>query len=534
MMYAFPYSYLSATLTLLVLFGASLGQQTVSAIRCGEWFSHECLCETDIRYCEVDPSIDDILNQNPLWADLQGYYSYESTTFGLGGTKITGTYAGYLNHTIQGSVDYQHRYFVSPIIDPAICGTSEEPFLGVGFQLDDYVCGETGAGGVFEGWSTSTFERDGTLTSATTLNPDLNFPADDEDLYLTVPMNVNDGAVYGSAVIYSSEDRASKYFVTHTWVFTNEVRTTATAVQDVYFFFNDQTYLVQSERQVYTKLPNATVFTDMILADYDEYNVSPTGRYSVPMTTHCLKYPDCPTVDALCEADPQCGPSTKSIYQEPNGNVKAGVIAGFLIAGFVLMGAAGFFWHRHILAKQQARNRNQFARRIAETINLTRTTRQVTPAALVKEFDIIDGKTQDGFITKEDLWEFIGSGKAGELDERDFNALFSAIDLDGNGKVDFLEFCAFMGKCDLEFEEMKRRPSVMQSRPSFSTIVAADRHSFKNTAASRISSRSISFNHLDSIPDFDETLLKDDTLTPNGTGDDNQDFDDGQVGMSIE
>jgi Ca2+-binding EF-hand superfamily protein len=57
------------------------------------------------------------------------------------------------------------------------------------------------------------------------------------------------------------------------------------------------------------------------------------------------------------------------------------------------------------------------------------------------QFKKIDARTPNGWIPKDELWEFLSSGQAGELSEL---ALFT--DADDNGYVDFVEFCAFLAK----------------------------------------------------------------------------------------
>jgi Ca2+-binding EF-hand superfamily protein len=79
--------------------------------------------------------------------------------------------------------------------------------------------------------------------------------------------------------------------------------------------------------------------------------------------------------------------------------------------------------------------------------------RQLTPENLAAEFKRID-TDNGGTISREELWEFISSGKAGDLSESDFNSLFSAIDLYKSGSVDFMEFAAFFGKCSEDFERV--------------------------------------------------------------------------------
>jgi hypothetical protein len=361
------------------------------------------------------------------------------------------------------------------------------------FYNEGYVCGETGASLYFEGFSTSTFERDGTLTSTPFLSDGLDIPTEiDDSDYKLIPVDEN--TLYGSAT-------NGIYFVTETFVFTNADKSEANAVQDVFMFFNEQYVLVQSTRTVFNRLPDAETFVQMIQDDYIKYNITESGRFDAPMLTDCLGFPGCPTEELWCGIDPNCSVSP---FQEPDSDVNPGVIAGFLIAGFALIFAAAYVWHRHRMATQAQSYCSQFSRRIAETITLTSGTRQVTKEALLEEFDCIDSQHKDGFISKGELWEFVSSGKAGDMDEHDFNALFNAIDLDKNGLVDFLEFCAFMGKCDDELEVMKRRESVMASRPSMK-VMAAARLSVRSSAAMRLSLTAIPPKIMeDGAPDEEE------------------------------
>jgi len=172
----------------------------------------------------------------------------------------------------------------------------------------------------------------------------------------------------------------------------------------------------------------------------------------------------CPTEEQWCQTDPNCSVSP---YQEPPGTVKGSVIAGFTVAGIVLLVAILFAVHVYLVKAQASRYRARFARRIAETIDMRASVRSLTPDALAKEFQRIDeGVSRDGKISKEELWEFVSSGKAGEMEKKDFDALFAAMDLDHNGDVDFVEFCAFLGKCDEEYRAARRRSSVGLKQPT--------------------------------------------------------------------
>ena len=60
---------------------------------------------------------------------------------------------------------------------------------------------------------------------------------------------------------------------------------------------------------------------------------------------------------------------------------------------------------------------------------------------------------KNGNISKDELKVLIEEGDVANLSENDFTALFSAIDIDNNGTVDFPEFCAFFVSLPTQNEE---------------------------------------------------------------------------------
>ena len=135
---------------------------------------------------------------------------------------------------------------------------------------------------------------------------------------------------------------------------------------------------------------------------------------------------------------------SESPYQEPPAKRKAGVVAGFVIAAAAIV--LGVYHLR--LKRQSERIRLNFATRIAESIKSP--DMSMYPDALKEEFECIgSGKEDggDGYISKDELKDFMASGKFGEMDEKDFNVLYIALDADGDGRVDYLEFCSFLRLC---------------------------------------------------------------------------------------
>ena len=117
---------------------------------------------------------------------------------------------------------------------------------------------------------------------------------------------------------------------------------------------------------------------------------------------------------------------------------------------------------------QKKRLRKQFAQQVARRVDLRGSVSQLNPTDLLAEFERIDtglkGGTSDGFISREELGEFVSSGKAGEMSERDFNLLFDSMDIKGRGKVNFVEFCAFMSSCGEEIQELAKEEKAVGNR----------------------------------------------------------------------
>ena len=56
---------------------------------------------------------------------------------------------------------------------------------------------------------------------------------------------------------------------------------------------------------------------------------------------------------------------------------------------------------------------------------------------LKKEFDHID-KDGGGTISKDELKKFLANGKVGEISAKDMESMWSVIDIDDSGEVDFV------------------------------------------------------------------------------------------------
>jgi Ca2+-binding EF-hand superfamily protein len=182
------------------------------------------------------------------------------------------------------------------------------------------------------------------------------------------------------------------------------------------------------------------------------YNVTKATKNTVqlPVNGQCLVNDDgCPTTTTWCaagDAHPDCGPTP---YNEDT-TVNAGVVAGFVVAvAFALIVTiVGTFRRiqKKKMEEQKKRLRNQFARRIAASVHISNAEEALSMDALMKEFSRIDTDGSGG-ISREELHNFIMDKKVGSISEADFNALFTVLDIDDSGFVEFIEFCAFLGDC---------------------------------------------------------------------------------------
>lgn len=176
----------------------------------------------------------------------------------------------------------------------------------------------------------------------------------------------------------------------------------------------------------------------------------------------------CPNETEWCEHDPEC---SESPYKEPNARLKAGVVAGFCIAGAVVILAIVTLMFVRRLKQQKERIKAHFASRIAATIDLgVDANIAMNPDALKAEFQKIDSGVEgggDGYLSKDELWEFMSSGKAGTITKKDFDVLFLTLDDDGNGKVDYIEFIKFLSACGAYVErEVQKKEDFVDNENS--------------------------------------------------------------------
>lgn len=248
------------------------------------------------------------------------------------------------------------------------------------------------------------------------------------------------------STLYTASRSAAGFFLVQTWVFLNDEFDQAASTASWFYPDGDKVILAFTSRTTYDRMPDdGDVFVQAIQKTYQDFGVPPEGQVEFPFLTSCINYPTCPSDEVYCTRDPECSPTT---FVEPDATIKAGPIVGIVCGVFAVILVALFIAHRMVLKRQADRFKSVFAARIADSIGTK--PGQLTAEELQEEFNKIDSGENDGgdgAVSKDELWQFMKSGKAGDgMSQKDFNALFVAIDTDGSGQIDFMEFCAFMGQ----------------------------------------------------------------------------------------
>ena len=165
--------------------------------------------------------------------------------------------------------------------------------------------------------------------------------------------------------------------------------------------------------------------------------------------------------------------------------MNGGGIALIVVLCIVFLSAAFCLIYRHAKASQKKRIKEHLIGAMARNIAIAPAAGQLDPSELKREFDRVD-KDNGGTISKDELWEYICRGHVGTMSNKDFNAMWSVIDLDDSGEVNFVvsqfdliqtkivhscdtdidnalqEFIAFLSSCGDQFEKVHKEQEHMK------------------------------------------------------------------------
>jgi len=426
---------------------------SIEAVNCGKWYSTDCKAKTDVRYDAEYTN--NIKEQNPVWGHYEGYWKRKVFAFdesfapsqpqvfnpvdtrkSRGIPYTRDIFDSLLNFTMDGSRLTESTFNVYSPAPEWFCNQTDlEP--GDLTVFDDGVCGETGYASYSQNFYSSSHEKDGTLELVGGLNGALR-----EDGFTDIAFGSKYGI--GDDVIYSS----SSYEVgggisefTSTQTFTNKAKTTAALTFDLWNKANDVAILIGTRRATYEKITEEE-FLSEIVRQWDENQIKADER-PLPSAGPCLSS-ICATEENWCKFDPNCSVSP---YQEPEGKLKNSFVAGLISICALVIFLVAYVYHRKLVSDEAKRVRLLVATRIAEHLNVTFNSKKLTKEALSQQFQSIDS-SGDGVLQKDEIKEFFMDSKhGGSITESDFESIFAALDSDGNGEIDFVEFVSFLNQC---------------------------------------------------------------------------------------
>jgi len=432
---------------------------SIEAAKCGQGYSTECKAKTDVRFDATYTN--DIKDQNALWSSFEGYWKRKVFSFDekfvpskpqvynpVDTSKARGLpykrdiHDSLVNYTIDGSRLTESIFNVYPPAPQSFCNRQDlEP--GDLKVLGGGICGETGYASYVQAFWTSSHEKDGTLELAGGLNGALSMDGF---------TNKSFGTKYaiGDDVIHQSTDFEVGRGIaggTQTLTFTNNAKTTASLTIDAWNKANDVALLIGTKRTVYEKITEEEFLSEIVRLS-DENQVK-TDERPLPITGPCLSS-ICPTEEDWCKVDPNCSVSP---YQEPEGKLKNWFVAVLIIIGALVILLVAYGIHRKRVSDEEKRVRFLVATRIAEHLDVTFNSKELTKENLSKQFQYIDS-SGDGVLTKNEFKEFFMDSKYGSITDIDFEFIFAALDSDGNDEISFMEFVSFLNQCKNEtFEE---------------------------------------------------------------------------------
>jgi len=465
--------------TALGILFSVLPQQSAS-FKCGiKGFTSRCIGDTDIRY---NPDISyDLKELDVFWKLFEGLYVGDHCIYLADGTPQSEVYLpglpkesgfgswdgcnqkSFLNITFDGSRYYRHEYIVSK-------HNADGPG---GLQLPGFV-------NPTDFFGTSTFQKNAKIKKLGTIGGydpgGGNFTVDTANLLTLTPVgnksyialtdkrnsSGEDPELYESTRCVDSECNQISLYIEGYTLSVDGTRAVDYSVRASSIKVDKDTWMEELSK-AFTKYnvptPNDP-FTEIPEFDGNGFTqpFDPTTSDSAP-ECHTL---DCPTEDDWKEQDPYLGTSP---YIEPFGDLHTAFVIPVPI--LILYVIYTFF-----LEHREKRLKGEMLRSIANSMGLTKS-KQLKRKDLKKMYDMIDDDC-NGVLEKSEVRSLIDEAGIDSMSEKDYDILFAAIDLDGDGTLDFMEFCAFFASISVgESESETRRDSSQDHLYEEASIASA-------------------------------------------------------------
>jgi hypothetical protein len=137
-------------------------------------------------------------------------------------------------------------------------------------------------------------------------------------------------------------------------------------------------------------------------------------------------------------------------------------VAGIVLGAVSFVIALSFSIYRIKLHRQEKRFRKRFVQQIARNISIGPSPKCIPVEKLAEEVQHIGNS--EGTITKSELLKWMLDVKLEFISDRDFDALWAAMDLDNRGEVNAIDFFVFLSACGSQFEEVYHEQLTMPKK----------------------------------------------------------------------
>lgn len=426
----------------------SLFPQQSASFKCGiKGVTSRCIGDTDIRY---NPDVSyDLKELDFFWKLLEGLYVGDHCIYLADGTPQSkvylpglpkeggfGSWDGcnhkfFLNITFNGSRYYRHEYMV-------LKHNADGPG---GLQLPGFVY-------PIDFFGTSTFQKNAEIKKLGTIGGyprGGNFTVDTANQLTLIPVgnksyialtdNNNssgeDPELYESIQCVDSECNQISLYIEGYKLLVDGTRAVDYSERASGIKVDKDTWMEELGKAFtkYNVPPPNNPFTEIPGFDSKGFTqpFDPATSDSAP-ECHTL---DCPTEEDWKEQDPYLGTSP---YIEPFGDLNiAFVIPVPILILYVI--------YTRFLEHRENRLKDDMLRSIANSMGITKS-KELKRKDLQKMFDMVDDDN-NGILEKSEVKSLVDEAGVGHMSEKDFEILFAAIDLDGDGTLDFMEFSAF-------------------------------------------------------------------------------------------
>lgn len=456
------------------------------------WWSNRCNSKGDIRY---DPTVSaDIEALNPLFGKSTGFWEgiltyYEEGGDGFKRTQPSWSIEGlpnglgpkpysfnnikiFFNVTASGTRLEQHYVVIHEPAPLSFCiiPPPELPPPAPVFKntANDGICGINGHMWGADAFKVSTHEKSDVLlgVAGTFAPPGMKY----KDKTMSVGEYVLSNVLYQDVDVVStswptSSDEDELLYQSQTWTFDPTADSALIELNNYFLGSSGSLSIDQKILHKMTRVDDAETWLQNIEEAADAANVTDSTRKSItiPINTcivennpGCLKQTDSIWCEAG-DASPLCGPTP---YIE-NTTVNAVVVTTVAVVLSVsVVGIAAYALHRYFSRKQKRLIQLRMIRGIAQNITISSAPGQLNAETLQKEFELID-RDKGGTITKDEMKQWLEDGKLGEISDKDFNSMWVAMDIDGDGAIDFVEFASFLSSCGEAFDEVFKEQERM-------------------------------------------------------------------------